>query len=871
MKQLFLLFRSADPSCLLGAKQVTSAVRCTCSILGVLLACAATDVRAAANKVPTVSIASPANGATFTAPATIAIAANAADSDGSIARVEFYQGSTLLGTFTSTPYKWTWGPLAGGTYSLTARAVDNLGASKTSSPVTITVAGAKLVITSPTPGSAIYAGSVTVSGTFSGDANTTVLVDNGSTTRVATLSANSFSATLPIQIGANSLRVTASRRDKTFDQTTLTVTGSGAPLLVFTSPPTTTFDAPANIKFTVDAVSPSGSIAKVDFFRGSTLLGTAAASPFEYLWSTVAAGSYAISARATDNNGIQSTATLSVLVNGPNAPPVVTLTMPADGTSFTAPANIQLAATASDSDGTINLVEFIQNGSVIGTTNIAPYVMTWGNVPAGSYALTVRATDNRSAVTTSSPRNIVVTPPNQPPAVALIGPSPGSIYTAPATIALTATATDGDGTIAKVDFFQGATLLGTASVAPYSFNWRNVPAGAYDLTAKATDNSGAVSTSGGIHVTVQANSPPTVALTIDPGAPYYAPAAVSLRANASDSDGTIARVDFYQGPALVGTTTSPPYALSLNNVPAGNYTMTAKAIDNAGASTVSNAVGVSVAPLSIAITDPVNGASIADQAITVSGTVQAPSDSGLTVNGVVAVIDPGGQFHATGVRLASGVNTILATLTTPNGQSRTDSIAVSSSGTSPVTIGVRPTQGLAPLAVTFTFTAREGVSLRRVEIDGDGDGVIDYTIQTEPWTTTLTFGGAGTAMAHMRVTDSEGNVYSSQVPIVIETEAALDQRIKAIWTGFKDALAAPDTPRALQYLGASARSRYSAAFDALSASLPQIVASFSDLQRVSLSSEMGEYAINRLINGENRIFFLYFGQDGDGVWRLQSM
>jgi len=131
MKQLFLLFRSADPSCLLGAKQVTSAVRCTCSILGVLLACAATDVRAAANKVPTVSIASPANGATFTAPATIAIAANAADSDGSIARVEFYQGSTLLGTFTSTPYKWTWGPLAGGTYSLTARAVDNLGASKT--------------------------------------------------------------------------------------------------------------------------------------------------------------------------------------------------------------------------------------------------------------------------------------------------------------------------------------------------------------------------------------------------------------------------------------------------------------------------------------------------------------------------------------------------------------------------------------------------------------------------------------------------------------------------------------------------------------------------------------------------------------------
>jgi hypothetical protein len=59
--------------------------------------------------------------------------------------------------------------------------------------------------------------------------------------------------------------------------------------------------------------------------------------------------------------------------------------------------------------------------------------------------------------------------------------------------------------------------------------------------------------------------------------------------------------------------------------------------------------------------------------------------------------------------------------------------------------------------------------------------------------------------------------------------------------------------------------------DTLTPLLPQIVASFSELQLVTLSSELGEYAINRVINGEDRIFFIYFGQDGDGVWRLQSM
>ena len=64
----------------------------------------------------------------------------------------------------------------------------------------------------------------------------------------------------------------------------------------------------------------------------------------------------------------------------------------------------------------------------------------------------------------------------------------------------------------------------------------------------------------------------------------------------------------------------------MNNVTGGNYTMTAKAVDNAGASTVSNAVVVSVKPLSVAIADPANGATIADQSITVSGTMEAPAN-----------------------------------------------------------------------------------------------------------------------------------------------------------------------------------------------------------------------------------------------------
>jgi hypothetical protein len=91
------------------------------------------------NTPPTVALTSPANGTTFAAPATVSIAANATDSDGTVQRVDFYQGTTLLFSDTTAPYSYSWTNVAVGTYSITARAFDNLGAATTSTAVSITV------------------------------------------------------------------------------------------------------------------------------------------------------------------------------------------------------------------------------------------------------------------------------------------------------------------------------------------------------------------------------------------------------------------------------------------------------------------------------------------------------------------------------------------------------------------------------------------------------------------------------------------------------------------------------------------------------------------------------------------------------------
>jgi Chitobiase/beta-hexosaminidase C-terminal domain/Bacterial Ig domain/Bacterial lectin len=93
---------------------------------------------------------------------------------------------------------------------------------------------------------------------------------------------------------------------------------------------------------------------------------------------------------------------------------------------------------------------------------------------------------------------------NNPPQITLVGPTNGTVFTAPTNILLSADASDPDGSISKVEFFQGATKLGETNNAPYQFTWTNAPAGLYSLTAKATDDSSATTVSSAAVIRVTA-------------------------------------------------------------------------------------------------------------------------------------------------------------------------------------------------------------------------------------------------------------------------------------------------------------------------------------------------------------------------------
>ena len=91
------------------------------------------------NSPPAVTITTPSNGTTFTAPASISVSVAASDSDGSVARVDLFAGATLIASDAASPYQFSWTNVAAGSYTLTARAIDNAGGTTTSLGVQVNV------------------------------------------------------------------------------------------------------------------------------------------------------------------------------------------------------------------------------------------------------------------------------------------------------------------------------------------------------------------------------------------------------------------------------------------------------------------------------------------------------------------------------------------------------------------------------------------------------------------------------------------------------------------------------------------------------------------------------------------------------------
>jgi len=268
----------------------------------------------------------------------------------------------------------------------------------------------------------------------------------------------------------------------------------------------------------------------------------------------------------------------------------VVIVSPANGSTVIVPQSVQVQASVASN---MLSVVFNSGATKIGTgTPNNGFIVSWKLSNPGTYTIGAVGTDSNgvhyypAGVTFTAVEDV-------PPAVTITSPTSGTTYVGPTSVELDASATSSDGVIQTVAFYNGTTKLGNGP----GYDWKNIPAGNYSITAVATDNYGVATTSAPVTLIITADVPPTVAVTYPAsGSAFANGSTIPLEASASSSDGVVENVAFYNGSTKLKTDATQPFEYNWPKVAPGTYTITAVATDNYGVSTTSAPVAITVNP-----------------------------------------------------------------------------------------------------------------------------------------------------------------------------------------------------------------------------------------------------------------------------------
>jgi subtilisin family serine protease len=610
----------------------------------------------ASNVAPTVTLTSPSGETLTSTPGSLVLAATAGDADGSVAQVAFYAGGALLGVDTTAPYQMTWTDPLVGNHLITAVATDNEGATTTSAATLVRVlptsspfGGSAAQIPGIIEAENFNDGGEGLGyhdltlGNIGGqyrqtdvDIQTTNDVGGGYAlgyvdggewlaysisafatanytleARVASQGAggafhvemDGFDVTgrlnvpdtgnwqtwqsitsqpFAVSAGPHLLRVVMDTRGLSgwvgnINYFRLSAPGvNRSPIVQLTSPSAgTTFLAPASIALAASASDPDGTIAQVAFYAGTQLVAADSVAPFTFTWNAVPAGTYSLTAVATDDAG--ATTTSSAVV--------VQVVNPPDSTPFGGvPAPIP---------GTVEAENFDDGGE-----GVAYHDLVAGNA-GGKYRQT--DVDIESTLDTGGGYSLGWVSAGEWLKYTVNVASSGT-YTLEVRVA---SPTLGGMLHVEVDGVDATGPLVVPNTGGWQ-TWRSVPIAGIALTAGrhtlrlVADSNGGSGYLGNINylrwaTTAPGNALPTVDVTTPTNGSTVPPGTVTINANAADTDGSVTQVAFYVGTSLIGVDTAAPYSIPWTGAALGDYTITARALDNAGGVTTSSPILVRVA------------------------------------------------------------------------------------------------------------------------------------------------------------------------------------------------------------------------------------------------------------------------------------
>ncbi|MBN2508107.1 MAG: lamin tail domain-containing protein [Verrucomicrobia bacterium] len=248
-----------------------------------------------------------------------------------------------------------------------------------------------------------------------------------------------YPATVPATLlveGTNVVAVEIHQTTVTSSDISFNMDLSGVPVVITNEPPQVALTAPAPgasflagpVTLSATASDADGTVARVEFYADQVKVGEAAAEPYTVQWTPPAPGRHVVYAMAVDDvGGRRVSASVAITVYDAVGTPFVALTSPPDGLSGQGPTNLLVAATATAYYGVAH-VQFLANGTLIGTDDTAPYEFVWsaffGTSAVAAVAFDVHGVSATSAVATI---HLTIPPTNTvAPRMVFRAPLPGA-------------------------------------------------------------------------------------------------------------------------------------------------------------------------------------------------------------------------------------------------------------------------------------------------------------------------------------------------------------------------------------------------------------------------------------------------------------
>lgn len=648
---------------------------------------------------PVITITAPSNGSSTTN-STIAVDYTVTDNSGSAPSCNFASGSSR--------------PLSFGSNTITVSCTD---ASNNTGTASVNVTRLDntppvITITAPSNGSSTTSASTTFSFTATDDAGGTPTCDRTSGASVA------------LAFGSNTITVNCSDGSSNSASASVTVTrlDNTAPVVTITSPSSGTETTASSIAVSYTVTDNSGQTPSCNIASGSSV--------------ALNFGPNTITVSCTD--GSSNTGSDSVnIVRTDTAPPVVTITSPADGFSTTA-TSVAVSYTATDNSGAAPTCNFASGSS--------------RPLDIGANTITVSCTD--ASNNTGSASISVTRIDNQPPTVTINSPV-NNLETSASFVMLIFTATDNSGLTPTCDKTSGTNqslVFGDNTITVECHDDENntttasVTVKRLDVTAPVvtitSPSPGASTSNASIPVVFTATDntgqTPTCDITSGDSVPLaigsntVTVSCTDASSNTGTASVTVTRNDV-TGPVV--TITAPTNASSTT---ASSTVLTFTAVDDSGQTPICNRISGSSMPLSfgsntitVSCTDGLGNPGSASVTVTRLDdvdpvvTITSPADGSSTIETSLPVdytaTDNSGQTPTCDVAsgatwsLSMGSNTYTVTCQDSSGNEGTDSVTVTRTNDPPPVVTITSpangsTTGLASIPVTYTATDNSGLT-----------------------------------------------------------------------------------------------------------------------------------------------------------------